>query len=87
MELQDYQKLYSDCDLQVEKLNRGAVSWILQCEILKFEELIAMVEKTQLQENKENKTHLAEISKKHIDKYVYVIDVIKKLQNLIDIIK
>ena len=87
MELQKYQKLYSDCDLQVEKINRGAVNWILQCEILKFEELIAMVEKTQLQENKENKTHLAEISKKHIDKYVYVIDVIKKLQNLIDIIK
>ena len=46
-----------------------------------------MVEKTQLQEIKENKTHLAEISKKYIDKYVYVIDVIKKLQNLIDIIK
>lgn len=87
MELQDYQKLYSDCDLQVDQIKRGAVNWILQCEILKFEELIAMVEKTQLQENKENKTHLAEISKKHIDKYVYVIDVIKKLQNLIDIIK
>ena len=87
MELQNYQKLYSDCDLQVEKLQRGAVNWILQCEILKYEELIAMVEKTQLKEVKENKTHLAEISQKYIDKYVYVIEVIKKLQNLIDIIK
>jgi len=87
MDTQNYDKLYSNCDLQVEQIKRGAVNWHLQCEILKHEELIAMFEKTQLQELKENKTDHAKISQKFIDSYVYVIEVLKKLQTSIDTIK
>jgi molybdopterin-binding protein len=87
MELQNYDELYSNCDLQVEQIKRGAVNWHLQCEILKHEELIALIEKTQLQELKENKTVSAEVSQEYIDKYVYVIEVLKKLQTSIDTIK
>ena len=87
MKIQNYDELYSNCDLQVEQIKRGAVNWHLQCEILKHEELIAMFEKTQLQELKENKTDHAEISQKYIDNYVYVIEVLKKLQTSIDTIK
>lgn len=78
-------KIYDDCKLQVQKVKIGNVSYCLQTEIYKHEELLKEFETIQAKEIAENKKLASEISQKFIDKYIYAIQILKNVQGSIDL--